>query len=51
MYGLSTTGGLVKMTQREEGILSSSASWAEWCAEVGEIGALLALSGTILQQA
>jgi hypothetical protein len=48
VYGLSESGELTQLRQNEVGIQSSPAEWDEWVAEVGEIGTLVMIAGSLV---
>nr|XP_036579096.1 uncharacterized protein CTRU02_11025 [Colletotrichum truncatum]KAF6786527.1 hypothetical protein CTRU02_11025 [Colletotrichum truncatum] len=49
IYGLSETGQLMKLQQDSTGIQSSMAKWEDWSAAVGELGSLVTIAGTLLE--
>jgi hypothetical protein len=48
IYGLSETGGLIRIQSTEAGLQSSAAEWEGWSAEVGDLATLVMIIGELL---
>ncbi|KAI1862819.1 uncharacterized protein JN550_009966 [Neoarthrinium moseri] len=49
IYGVSESGCLIRLRQDAGGIQSSTATWEEWSATVGDLGNLVMVAGSLIE--